>query len=116
MVRVQQDPGGQVNLNVDQPRSINLVLGLSYNIHCQSSRGFSGVQNVWLNGTGMPVRVEDEGSRPPVDQEAIYVISDGNQRTLVIQLFSAAMVGEYRCQAPDGSGDAIVTLGMSEYN
>ena len=77
------ESGDEILLN-DSPRSISLVPGSSYSISCD---GEEWCQNgVVVTETSLASGVS-----------GVYVVTSGNARVLMLQLFSDSLVGQYTC-------------------
>ena len=91
------EPGAtnsEPSLLTDSPRSIPLVPGRNYKISCEGTG--------WRrDGEVVPETTLADGV------SGVYVVSSGNVRILMLQLFSEDLVGEYVCRN-DGSGEEFI--------
>ncbi|CAI7990187.1 Receptor-type tyrosine-protein phosphatase gamma, partial [Geodia barretti] len=77
----------------DSPRSIPLVPGKTYKISCEGMEWRREGEVVTVTSVGDGV-------------SGVYVVSSGNMRILMLQLFTEDLVGEYVCM--DESGEEFV--------
>ena len=73
----------------DSPRSISLVPGSTYSISCVSE----GTGETEWSQNGVVVTAMSVAS----GVSGIYVVTSGNARVLMLQLFSDSLVGQYTC-------------------
>ena len=92
---ILSEPGAEYSsvLLSESPRSIPLVPGKTYKISCEGTEWRRDGEVVTVTSVG------DEVS-------GVYVVSSGNMRILMLQLFSEDLVGEYVCM--DESGEEFV--------
>ena len=89
------EPGAEYSsvLLSESPRSIPLVPGKTYKISCEGMEWRREGEVVTVTSVGDGV-------------SGVYVVSSGNMRILMLQLFTEDLVGEYVCM--DESGEEFV--------
>ena len=89
------EPGAEYSsvLLSESPRSIPLVPGKTYKISCEGMEWRREREVVTVTSVGDGV-------------SGVYVVSSGNMRILMLQLFTEDFVGEYVCM--DESGEEFV--------
>ena len=114
------DPIVTLSVEVNQTRSIDLVLGHTYHILCidTDTRNFADRdRNTWYRNE-VPVQKYFHGSIPESTVATVYASTDistiSSEWTLVLQRFRGEDVGVYSCYGTPGEMVSL-SIGQSKY-